>query len=821
MISSYIKIALRNFGRHKLFTLINVIGLSIGISAALVIFLIVRYDFTFNKSYPDQDRIYRVVNTVTNQNNTFHNGGVYGAMPEAVKNQVTGLSESAPFYSIDEFALNHTGAVIPGTTQKYKYTSDMILADQRYFDLFPYQWLAGTKTSLNRPFTVVLTSNKAALYFPGLPYEQVVGKTILYGDSVRTTVTGVVAEPSHNTDFTFSQFLSYSTADHVTILSQNLDKGNWGGITPASQLFVKLTDKASVGNIEKQLNDLVKKNSPAPPPGMKIGRTVSLQKLSDVHFDERYSSYGGRTADRSMLYGLLIIAAFLLLIACINFINLSTAQAVRRAKEIGIRKTLGSSRLNLLFQFLNETFLLTLFAVVLSCIAAPFLLKLFADFIPAGVKVDFLHQYDLLLFLFALTLIVSLVAGFYPAMVLSGFKPVLTLKNQVSVSTGKTRNALFRKTLTVTQFAIAQFFIMATVLVSKQVYYALHKELGFKKEAIVTVTTPWNKDPALRQVYINELAALPQVRSISMGGASPSSDDTHSDNITYLDGKKEIKVPIQERFGDGNYINVYGIRLLAGRNIGPEDIGKAFLINHSLAQSLGFSNPSDAVNKVMDYEGRPMHVAGVVADFYYRSLHSPIQPLVIVDRRDNGYFSRNLHIALKPQSDAGHDWQTALAAMQSSFSRIYPDDEFEYGFFDEAIARFYDSERRTAALLSWATGLSILISCLGLLGLAIYTTNQRTKEIGIRKVLGASVTQIVGLLSIEIVWLIGLAFLIITPVAAWAMHQWMQSFADRTSVSWWIFALSGGGMLLLALLTAGFQTIKAAKVNLVVSLKSE
>jgi len=481
---------------------------------------------------------------------------------------------------------------------------------------------------------------------------------------------------------------------------------------------------------------------------------------------------------------------------------------------------MGSSRRELIVQFLSETFLLTLFAVIISCALTPIIHKLFADFIPAGVKVDFL-QPGLLLFLVLLMIVVSMLSGFYPATVLSAFKPVQVLKNQSKNYTGETRNALLRKTLTVTQFAVAQFFIMATIMVSKQVHYALHKDLGFKKEAILSVVTPWNTERSLMQVYINQLKALPQVERISVGGASPSSDNTHSTGITYLNGKKEVKIDAQERFGDENYINVYGIKLLAGRNIRPDDAGKAFLINASFVKALGFESPADALNISMQYAGKTMRVVGVIGDFYYRSLHTPIQALVVVERGDNTYFSSTLHIALKPQSAEGGDWQRAITGMQTSFKKLYPDNDFQYQFFDDAIAKFYASEQHTSTLLGWATGLSVLISCLGLLGLAIYTTNQRTKEIGVRKVLGATVSQIVVLLSTEMAWLIILAFVIISPVAWWAMNKWMQDFADHTAISWWIFALSGGGMLLTALFTSGFQTIKAALANPVKSLRSE
>jgi putative ABC transport system permease protein len=414
-----------------------------------------------------------------------------------------------------------------------------------------------------------------------------------------------------------------------------------------------------------------------------------------------------------------------------------------------------------------------------------------------------------------------LLAGLYPSMVLSGYKPVSAFKNQARSNSGETRNAWLRKSLTISQFVIAQFFIIATALVGKELYYVLHKDLGFKKDAILVVATPWNAAGHLKQVFMNDIKGLAQVKTVSIGGASPSSDNTHSNQVTYADGKKQITMQVQERFGDENYINVYGIKLLAGRDIRQGDVSKAFLINEACVKALGFTKPEYAVGISLGYAGKKMQVTGVINDFYYKSLHTGIEPLVILSRSDNSYFSSTFHIALKPETADGREWSEAIASIQASWEKLYPDSDFEYYFFDASIAKFYESEQQTSTLLNWATFLSILISCMGLLGLTIYTINQRTREIGIRKVLGATVTQITALLSKELVGLIALAFAIAGPAAWWAMHKWLQSFAERTTVSWWIFVLSGIAMLLLALLASGFQTIKAALMNPVKSLRSE
>jgi predicted permease len=819
MIRNYLKVAFRNFWRHKLFTLINVIGLTIGISAALVIYLIVHYDFTFDKFHKDGDRIYRVVTDFSFSGSPGHNQGVCGPLPWATKTQVTGLEEAAPI-----FRLSQPNVTVPNgnkASSRFKIQDNVIVADSDYFKLFEYKWLAGSaKSALNAPYQVVLTSEQAEKYFPGASYEQMLGRTVVY-DTLKTTVSGIVQTIKQNTDFTFHDFISFPTAFSNPSLKGQLRLHNWGGTSPEYQLFVKLALQATTVHIEKQLNDIMKKNNKSRPG---VTEVFALQPLADIHFNATYGAFNGRVADRTTLYELSGIALFLLLLGCINFINLTTAQSAQRAKEIGIRKTLGSSRKQLVFQFLSETFLITLIAVIISAVIAPAVLKLFAGFVPRGIQVDLLAQPDIILFLVTLVIVVSVASGFYPALVLSGYKPVSAIKNQANEGSGKTRNVLFRKSLIVTQFAIAQFFIMATILVSKQVYYAVHKDLGFKKDAILIINSPWkNRQEGLNQVFFNKLKAIPQVELVSMGRDAPTSDDSHGTEGSYKDGKKEIKIEnLGLKFGDENYIKVYHIKLLAGRNLMPGDTSKAFLINNTLAKQLGFNNPQDAVGKVItNFNGDTnMQIIGVVADFNQESIHAAIAPLAILTST-NHYFNGTFHIALKPQTANGDEWETAITSMEKAWKHIYPEDDFEYSFFDESIARLYANEQHTSTLLSWATSLSILISCLGLLGLAIYTTTQRTKEIGVRKVLGATVSQIVVLLSTEMVWLIILAFVIISPVAWWAMNKWMQDFADKTSISWWIFALSGGGMLLTALFTSGFQTIKAALANPVKSLRSE
>jgi ABC-type antimicrobial peptide transport system permease subunit len=654
-----------------------------------------------------------------------------------------------------------------------------------------------------------------------------IGKVVTY-DTLKTTVSGVVETLTENTDFTFHDFVSITTATTNKRFSADLRINTWDHIFSGSEVLVKLAPGAPAPGVVKQINTIFRKSNPpgAGVKGFADNVDLALQQLDDIHFNPDYNIFNfSSPASKTTLYGLLAIAIFLLLLACINYVNLTTAQAAQRAKEIGIRKTLGSSRIQLVVQFLGETFFITLFAVCISVLLAPTILKMFADVISPDIHANIL-QPDVILFLLILTIAISILSGFYPAILLSGYKPASVLKNQVQGNSNKTRNAWLRKSLTVSQFVVAQFFIMATILVSKQIYYALHKNLGFKKDAILVINTPWQTSKASsNQVLLNDFRSMPQVALVGLGNDPPSADVYNRMRGTYNDGKKQITTDeVIIKSGDENYIKIYQIKLLAGRNISEADSGKAIIINNTYAKLLGFTDPHDAIGKQLNWRGgrgRNVSIIGVVADFNQRSLHSPIYPSAILSGSGELRLMMTLHVSLKPETASGNEWKTAITNMGKAWKKVYPDDDFDCHFYDDTIARFYDEEQHTSTLLTWATGFSILISCLGLLGLAIYTTNQRTKEIGIRKVFGASVAQIVTLLSTELISLILLAFIIVTPIAWYAVNKWMESFADHVAISWWVFLISGAGMLLTGLFTLSFRTIRAGMANPVKSLRNE
>ncbi len=822
MLKSYFTIALRNFKRNKIFSLINVSGLAIGISAALVIYLIVQFEFSFEQFRKDKDRIYRVVSDMTFPGDVkFRNSGVPMPMPKAVRSDLTGIEKATHFVTVYDMkvAIPFTGNQSPA---EFKKQTQIIYADEFYFSMFEYEWVAGAKQSaLKDPFQVVLTEERAKTYFGNLAANDILGRTIIYDDSIKITVAGIVKEPEEKaTDFRFKEFISMSTVTSAGLMD-HFGGTEWGSINSASQLFVKLKEGTRAEQVDKQFAGLLHKYN-KPKEGDTDDTKNHLQALASIHFDNDYDAFDQRLGHKPTLYGLLAVALFLLLLGCINFINLTTAQSTQRAKEIGIRKTLGSNKKALIIQFLTETLLLTLLATALSIAITPWLLKIFGDFIPPEITFSSLNQPHVWLFLAALILLMTVFSGFYPALVLTKFRPVTVLRNQLGANTAHSRKAWLRKTLTITQFVIAQFLVIATLVVSKQVNYSLNKELGYKKDAIVYFSTPRNifseKEDNRRFALINKMKPLPGIEKLSLASNSPAHEGASSTTMKVNNGKKEIELMVETINADPDYFDIYKMKITAGRFPEQSDTLREYLINESYAKSLGFSNPADAIGVVVKRGEKIVPIVGVLADFHTKSTHEAIKPLAYSSVGKSSY---TIHMALKPQGEQPGQWKETLGMVEKEFKQLFPEEDIQFNFFDQTIAKFYQREQNISRLLTWSSGLCIFISCLGLMGLVIYTTTQRTKEIGVRKVLGASVVQLVSLLSKDLVSLVLVAFIIATPLAWLAMNKWLQDFVYRTQISWWVFAACGIGMLVIAIVVLGIRTVKVAMANPVSSLRTE
>jgi predicted permease len=822
MLKNYFKIAFRNIQRNKVYSFINIIGLAIGISACLVIYLLVNFELSFENFQPNRDRIFRVVSGFTNDEGGINvDGGLSAPMPSVIRQDLRGLeSLTACHIWYPRVTLHHKKDVsrMPKTWKNDN--AEVLVCEPQYFQIFAYEWLQGNpKTVLKTPNEVVLTQNEAEKYFGKMPLEQVMGRQLYFNDSLITTITGIVKDLPVNSDFKFKNFISFSSIE-VKKWHKEFALDEWTNTNSTSMCFVKLAEKTSIDNINTQLSIFLKKHLDQKDQ-WNIGRTLTLQPLSDMHYNPEIGDNFSRQVHLSTLYALMGIAAFLLLIAAINFINLATAQSINRVKEIGVRKVLGSSRKSLIIQFMCETFVITTIAVCLSILFVEPLLWAFAAFIPKELTLDILDP-NVLVFLVCITCATSLLSGLYPAWIISSYTPVASLKNQIS--TGQSRTAFLRKVLITFQFTTSQIFILGTIIVATQTKFMINKDLGFKKDAIIHFYSDWNDNNLeKKKILLHKLSQFPEIESVSVGDV-PAKNGYSMNRITYNDGKKEIKIDVNRRSVDDKYIPMFGLKIVAGRNLINSDSAKEFVINEAYAKALGFKTPEQALGKMLIYGQEngsvKLPIVGVVADFHIQPLHTTIKPLYfLAETRDEV----GINVKIRSNGKSSTEFKGVLAKIEKAFNDVYPNSRqsFEPTFFDETIARFYDAEKRFAQILNTATGIAILISCMGLFGLVAFTTKQRTKEIGIRKVLGATVSQIVQLLSKDFLRLVMLGIVIASPIAYWVMKQWLQNFAYRIEISWWIFTLAGIVAIVIALLTVSYQAIKAALANPVKSLRTE
>lgn len=816
-----LKIALRNLWKNPAFSGINVLGLAIGLSACLVIYLLVRHEMSYDKFHQDGERIYRVVSEIVIADQVIKNNGVSGPLPAAVQQEISGLENVAAFhvfYVHQVQVLQGQGDIKTLDVRPAEYNPDnqnYIIADPQYFDIFSYEWLAGNpQTSLREPNKVVLTQKQAFKYFGKKEPEDYLGKTITYLDSRDTltvTVSGLVRDWQQNTDFHFTDFISLATARQSPRWKERLRLNEWSSTSSSSQLFVKLGANTKPAQVAQQFPGLIKRYIPEDE--YNTNRAFLLQPLSDIHFNADYGGEYVRLAHRPTLYGLIGIGVFLLLVAAVNFINLATAQSVQRIKEIGVRKVLGSSRKSLIIQFLSETLVLTLAAVFLAILLTPPVMEAFESILPSGIHLPLINP-EVLLFLAVITLVTTFLAGFYPALVLSAALPVQSLKGQTSV----TRKSGLRKMLIVFQFTVSQMFILGMLVVVAQINYLRSQDMGFRLEEIVTFQTDWHDKSQKKFVLLNKIKQMPGVSQVSLSNYTPAQSGSNTTTLKYFDGKKEIQMNVHNKSGDENYIQLYDIKLLAGRNIRASDTLQELLINETYAKALGFERPGEAVGKNLLLDKQKLPIVGVTEDFHVQSLHTAIQPVMIGS--ENKY-ANTISLKLTAGSLHSDEFRATMAGIEKEFRSLYPGQKFSYAFFDETIAHFYDNEQKIATIVRLATILAVLIACLGLLGLVAFTVTRRKKEMGIRKVLGASVYSIVTLLSKDFLKLVLLANIIAWPLAGWAMHHWLENFAFRIRISWWLFALAGGLAILIALLTVSFQAVKAAMANPVKNLRTE
>ena len=815
MFQNYFRTAWRNLVRNKVNTTINVLGLTLGITVCLIIFLLVRFELSYDRFHPDKDRIYRIVATSSGPDGERQFGFVTTALPNAARAEISGFESVAAFdnlYSAVSVPREGRENQVFDAAKQGEEASPIILAQPQFFDIFHYHWLAGNAaTALNDPYKVVLSAKEATKYFGLQSPDHWLGRQLIYKDSLRVTVSGIVADWDHRSDYAFRDFISYSTIAHSFLKDQFED--SWGMWDYDAQSIVKLAPGVTRAQVERQLPAFMARHKVGP---KESKMALALQPLADIHFNEKYVDDFARKASLPTLYGLAAIAAFILLIAAINFINLATAQSVQRAREIGVRKVLGGRRPAIILQFLSEALLIVLIATALALLLANPLLVALRSLLPRGVRLDVFTP-STLLFLAATVVVTSLLAGFYPARVLSSYQPALSLKGQGIQQLN--RKSYLRKSLIVFQFTISLVFIIGTLIVGRQIHYVLNTDLGFDHDAIVIVRAGERGPNDKRAVLAQKFRKLPDVQLVTRHMEAPTAKG-HPGTSIEIKGAPDNKVSASFDMSDTDYIPLYGMHIVAGRNLFPSDTIHEFLVNETCARQLGFKHPADALGHLVatgmsDANGP---IVGIIRDFHSMSMHEPITPFFLSTAEGWG---RDISVKLSTSGQSADHLSAVLARMEKAWKEVYPDKKFDYSFFDETIARLYEKEQKTASIMNIAMVIAIFISCMGLFGLAAFIAEQRTKEIGVRKVLGASVTDIVSMLSVDFIRLVGIAIVIASPVAYYFMHRWLQDFAYRVPISWWIYAVAGGGALLIALVTVSWQAIRAATANPVESLKAE
>ena len=795
MFKNYFKTALRNLGKNRLYSFINIAGLSIGIACCVLIFLYVQFQWSYDRFNTNAEHIYRLTEILHLPKEDNARAVTSPPMAPALQSAFPEIEKSVRINNSSRI-LSYGEVKIYDTRIKY--------ADSTLFDVFTFPMVAGNpQKALVQPYSIVLTESAAKKYFGN---ERALGAVMKLSDTINLTVTGIIKDIPSNAHFTFDAMLSRTTLNDLSNYEPE-DQWFYNGFYTYF-LVAKNTD---VSFLESRVTPFIREQMTEDLKATGLSYDLKLQPLTDIHLRSSLNSEIETNGDISYIYIFSAAALLILLIACCNFINLSTAKSLNRAREIGLRKVVGARRIQLTIQFLSESFLLVTMAALLSVGIVKILLPLFNTLAHLSLPGFALNNFSLLLLYIAIIFSVSLLSGLYPAFLMSSFSPVRILKGTVKHGW---EDLLLRKGLVVFQFTIAIILMVATALVYQQLDYLQHKNLGLNKEQVIEVSLS-GIDPSKTKTLVNEIKRISSVINVSF------TDFSFQEGISTVamlpEGSSENEITSENVISvDENFLNTMQIELAAGRDFSssfPTDEKEAFIVNEQAVKNFGWGDPNTAIGKSIVWDGdKKGKVIGVVKDFNYTSLHDNIEPLIIHILPDwYGYMALRIQPAALQQTldDLKSKWQQVTGG------------PFIYSFLDEDFENLYKAEENLQHILGLFTLLSVFIACLGLFGLAAAMVKQRFREIGIRKVLGASAAGVVGLLSKDFLKLVVVAILIATPVTWLAMNRWLQDFAYRVNINWWVFGLAALLSLLIALITVSLQALKAAVSNPVTSLRTE
>jgi putative ABC transport system permease protein len=820
MFKNYFKTAWRNLMKNKTFSLINIAGLSIGMAACLLILQYVSFQLSFDQFNKNAPNIYRVVNDRYQNGKLVQHGTItYSAIGKAMQ---------------DDFpeVINHT-RVEPFSGQIVTYGNkkigdqEVLAVDNSFLSMFSYSIIAGDKvTGLQNPNSIILTETLARKIFDikGNNFDALVGKTVVISrDSLPYKITAIAKNVPENSHLSFDMLLSYNS----------LYSGGNGGWSQADYDFtdsdfwhyIQLRQGTNYKALQAKFDAFSQRHFQ----GNKVSGSVEkfhLQPLSKAHLYSDFEYEIGNTGNATVVWGLLIIAGLIIVLAWINYVNLSTAKSMERAKEVGVRKVAGASKQQLIRQFLTESFIINFIALSIAFLIVILVQSSFNNLVQHQLSLSYLFEKGLNGYNISASLIILIIAGifisgFYPAFVLSSFKPILVLKGKYTTS-GK--GILLRKILVVGQFAITITLIIGSFVVYKQMNFVNSQNLGMNLSQILVVKPPiltgWDSTFISKEnSFKNELKQLPHIQGASVIGRTPGVEMARAFDVRRTDMNTNDKLSMRNASIDADFINVFNVKLLAGRNFINTDFNPDWdklhniILNEYAVKQFGFSSNNDALGKTIRLFGRDWDIVGVMNDFHQKSLRYPVEPTLFLP----GYGTDN-PICIKTDTK---DLASTINAVKAKYASFFPGNYFDYYFLDEKFNEQYKNDQLFGNVFSIFAGFAIFIACLGLLGLTLFATAQRTKEIGVRKVLGASVSNIVMLLSKDFVKLVLIAFVIASPIAWFIMHGWLNDFAYRINISWWLFLVAGLLAVCIALATISFQAIRAAVANPVKSLRTE
>ncbi|MEM6631585.1 MAG: ABC transporter permease [Bacteroidota bacterium] len=794
MINNYFKIGWRNLRSHTGYSLINILGLALGITGAILIFTLVTYHLSFDTFHSNVKRIYRVT-TEFHQEEINQTPITPQPIGKALRADYTFAEKIAMVYSRPEWLVT-----IPSSEGSEKFEEDIAFAEPEFFDILDFPLVQGDrKAILTEPNTAIITEQVAEKFFGD---QNPIDQMIRVQNKVDFRIIGVLQDLPINTDRRDEIYVSYS---NLKDYNEWLAGDSWQGVAGGMNCFMLLKPDVSPSEVNRAFPELSQKYY-----NERDAKAYQfkLQHISDIHFNP---DLGGYLAKKN-LWALSLIGLFLIITACVNFINLATAQALRRAKEIGVRKVLGSKRGQLFWQFIAETSLITLLALALAYGAAQLALPAVNQLLNIQLQINIFQDIYLLFFLPILLLTVVLLSGSYPGLIMAGFQPVMALKGRLSQK--HAGGFSLRRGLVVAQFVISQLLIIGTLVIANQMRYSRQTDMGFTKDAIVMLPIP-EKEKSTISAFNSELSRIAGVEKIAFCSRAPASRGWASVTVRFGSRTEDENFDITVKAGDDQYVPTFDLQLIAGRNLHPSDTVREFLLNETAVKKFGELSPQDVIGKRIQIglNNSKGTIVGVVKDFHNKSFHETIDPICITTSTD--WYSS---CAVKVNST---QLQFTLSALEAKWGEVFPNHVYEYNFLDEQIARFYETDNMIFRLIQIFASIAIIIGCLGLYGLVSFMAAQKTKEVGVRKVLGASLPSILWLFGREFTRLLALAFLIAAPLAWWVMQNWLENFTYRIEIGAGIFAMAIAATFLIALLTVGFQSMKAALANPVDSLKNE